>query len=77
MIIDYEDDGIIRWEQNGEKKHAELIELIEAYEAGSKRGHWVWEKPSDDCRCSNCGKIVDQRYPYCPWCKTKMDEVEE
>ena len=34
--------------------------------------HWVWDKPNDDCRCSICGKIVDQRYPYCPWCGMKM-----
>lgn len=32
MTIDYEDDGIIRWERDGEKKHAELIELKEVYE---------------------------------------------
>lgn len=39
--------------------------------------HWIWEKPSDDCRCSSCGRIVDQRYPYCPWCGKKAIEVKE
>lgn len=42
-----------------------------------KHGHWVWKKPSDDCRCSNCGKIADQKYPYCPWCGARMKGEED
>ena len=36
--------------------------------------HWIWKNPSDDCQCSNCGMIVAQRYPNCPWCGKKMNK---
>ena len=54
-----------------------LQNIISELPSAVKHGHWVWKKPSDDCRCSNCGKIADQKYPYCPWCGARMAEGEE
>jgi hypothetical protein len=56
MIIDYEDDGVIRWEWNGEKKHTELIELIEAYEDKRKHGRWI--KDNGLYKCSVCNNFT-------------------
>ena len=80
MIIDYEDDGVIRWERNGEKKHAELIELIEAYEAEPIK-HASWETADQEeprrYACSVCKRLSWYASYYCPNCGAKMDEVEE
>lgn len=88
MIIDYEDDGVIRWERNGEKKRAELIDLIEAYEDKQKHGRWI---VCDDLyktidgrvfdgyrECSVCGEIYPYfpEHNYCPNCGADMREVE-
>ena len=54
-----------------------------------KHGHWdnkiiEFDVPHTVARCSNCkGKIwvyaenYEVKYPYCPLCGAKMDEVEE
>ena len=76
MIIDYEDDGVIRWERFGEKKHAELIDLIEAYEDKQKHGRWKGAGMGD-YMCSLCATVVSgNRYNYCPNCGARMDESE-
>ena len=54
-----------------------IIGVLEELPSAEKHGHWVWKKPSDDCRCSNCGKIADQKYPYCPWCWARMEGEED
>lgn len=77
MIIEYEDDGVIRWEWNGEKKHAELIELIEAYEAEPiKHGRWKKEWSSifhtELPACSECGRFSALEWNYCPNCGADM-----
>lgn len=52
----------------------------------TKHGHWIDEGLVDGnqnryCRCSECGKgdtqAISQRVPYCWWCGSRMDEVEE
>lgn len=84
MIIDYEDDGVIRWERNGEKKHAELIDLIEAYEDKQKRGRWdtqildgIMGNRPQAIFCDKCGQIAFAKTNYCPNCGADMREVEE
>ena len=54
-----------------------LQSIMSELPSAVKHGHWVWKKPSDDCRCSNCGKIADQKYPYCPWCGADMRGDED
>lgn len=27
-------------------------------------------------QCSECGKLADQKFPYCPFCGTSMEEVD-
>ncbi len=49
-----------------------LQNIISELPSAVNHGHWVWKKPSDDCRCSNCRKIADQKYPYCPNCGADM-----
>jgi rubrerythrin len=90
MIIDYEDDGVIRWERNGEKKHAELIDLIEAYEAEpTKHGRWSEKHYCSNLTgydyaviCSECEKPTYRQFAeptpdYCPNCGAKMDLIGE
>lgn len=69
--IGYIDEDMILRIQTGLKKLPSAQRCINPNVSGCV-GHWVWEKPSDDCRCSNCGNIADQKYPYCPWCGATM-----
>lgn len=76
MIIDYEDDGIIKWEQNGEKRQAELEDLIKVYERKLKRGRWIYyfdDKGFQWCKCSECLTSYGcMDTPFCPNCGADM-----
>ena len=79
MIIDYDDDGIIRWERDGEKKQADIVDLINAFEK-QNTGRWT-EKYIDDGSlffkrrfyCSACGDWTTiGKSAYCPNCGADM-----
>lgn len=43
-----------------------------------KHGHWIIDKDRR-WHCSDCDRVAPKgyRYPYCPYCGVRMDEVEE
>lgn len=52
------------------------MDEIQTYDVQKVRhGHWYVYR--DMHYCSVCHEENDIRTPYCPWCGTRMDEVEE
>lgn len=41
---------------------------ISVYPHEDSKTTWKYLKEGSDPICSNCGRIVDQPFPFCPWC---------
>ena len=55
---------------NDEEHYGEYVKV--------KHRHWIIDKDRR-WHCSECDSVAPKgyRYPYCPYCGARMDEVEE
>lgn len=45
-----------------------------------RHGYWIKDRLDSIRKCSLCGAVIyrhEDLFDYCPWCGTRMDEVEE
>ena len=83
MIIEMpNENSIVKWKNNDKEdwKSAEISDLIKVYEE-RPHGEWIkWNFKTFgamgdwDYKCSNCEKVYDGEYNFCPNCGTEMQK---
>lgn len=56
----------------------EALDAMENYEKkkDSDEPHWIIDYERNRFRCTKCGTDCREATPYCPWCGTKIVDVE-
>ncbi len=59
--------------------HTSDVDAMPTIEPEQKHGWWIETESDDPCfyRCSECKRMVDEDFRFCPNCGARMDKGDE